>query len=107
MQASTGDPIIRHMEYSFPHQGFAKTVDQFMLGDDELVAPVVVKGLREKTIRFPAGTWQRDDGSIVEGPCTKTINVPLSRLPWYRKKAWGRDLIFSRLLNPCLFRLWF
>ncbi|MEH7272234.1 glycoside hydrolase family 31 protein [Neobacillus vireti] len=84
--ATTGEPIIRHMEYSFPHQGFLKTVDQFMLGDDVLVAPVIVKGLYEKTIRFPAGTWQGDDGSIVEGPCTKTVNAPLSRLPWYRKK---------------------
>lgn len=39
MPAKTGEPIIRHMEYAFPHQGFVDCRDQFMLGDKYLVAP--------------------------------------------------------------------
>ena len=39
--AKTGEPIIRHMEYAFPHQGFVDCKDQFMLGDRYLVAPVL------------------------------------------------------------------
>ena len=31
--------------------------------------------------------YRRDDGSIVEGPCTQTINAPLARLPWYRRRS--------------------
>ncbi|WP_062105843.1 glycoside hydrolase family 31 protein [Bacillus niameyensis] len=84
--SKTGEPIIRHMEYVFPNQGLTKVKDQFMLGDDVLVAPVIQKGIRERVVQFPAGIWEGDDGSVVEGPCTKTVHAPLSRLPWYRRK---------------------
>lgn len=83
--AQSGEPIVRQMEYVFPGKGYESIKDQFMLGDDILVAPVVEKGVREKVVYFPAGKWQGDDGSIVEGPVKKTIAVPLTRLPWYRK----------------------
>ena len=59
--------------------------DQFILGGRILVAPVVVKGQRSREIIFPEGKWKGDDGSIVNGPVTMKIEVPLERLPWYRK----------------------
>merc|ERR1712032_1683933 len=37
--SKTGEPIIRHMEYVFPGAGYERVMDQFMLGDDVLVAP--------------------------------------------------------------------
>lgn len=83
--AKSGEPIVRAMEYMHPHQGYGEIKDQFLLGESILVAPVLEKGARSRTIIFPAGTWQGDDGSIVEGPCSKTIDAPLSRLPWYRR----------------------
>ncbi|WP_344747319.1 TIM-barrel domain-containing protein, partial [Kribbella aluminosa] len=46
--ATTGEPILRSMEYVFPHQGYARITDQFMLGNDILVAPVLEK------VRAPA-----------------------------------------------------
>lgn len=82
----TGEPIIRHMAYEFPNAGMEQIIDQFMLGSTVLVAPVVVKGGRSRSVSFPAGTWHGDDGSVVVGPCVKEIEVPLSRLPWYRKQ---------------------
>lgn len=81
----TGEPIIRALEYVFPGEGYADIKDQFLLGNDILVAPVVVSGQREREVIFPKGKWQGDDGSIVNGPSRKTISVPLERLPWYRK----------------------
>jgi hypothetical protein len=83
--AESGEPIVRPMEYMFPHQGYAETKDQFLLGENILVAPVLEKGASSRSIVFPKGTWRGDDGSIVEGPCTQTIDAPLARLPWYRK----------------------
>lgn len=83
--AITGEPIIRSMEYVFPGNGYEKVIDQFMLGDNILVAPVTVKGAITKSVIFPEGKWIGDDESIVEGPCIQIIEVPLSRLPWYEK----------------------
>lgn len=84
--ANTGEPIIRHMEYVFPGNGYEKVNTQFMLGDNILVAPVIEKGAVTKSVFFPEGIWKGDDGSQVEGPCIQLIEVPLSRLPWYEKE---------------------
>lgn len=83
--ARTGEPIIRHLAYSFPDEGYEMVNDQFMLGDDILVAPVVEKGARTRKVHFPTGKWLGDDGSVVEGPCVQEVDAPLSRLPWYRR----------------------
>ena len=83
--AHTGEPIVRHMEYVFPHLGYANIKDQFMLGDSILVAPVLAQGAVTKTIHFPAGNWQGDDGSVVIGPKIAVVNAPIERLPWYRR----------------------
>lgn len=85
--AGTGQPVIRHMEYVFPGCNYERINDQFMLGDDILVAPVLEKGARGRAVTFPAGIWVGDDGSNVLGPAVKDIKVPLGRLPYYIKKA--------------------
>lgn len=82
--AETGEPIIRHLAYVFPEGGYERIQDQFMLGDRILVAPVLEKGARSRTISFPPGLWQGDDGSNVVGPCVEQVDASLSRLPWYR-----------------------
>lgn len=83
--AKSGEPIVRHLEYVYPHQGYESIKDQFLLGDSILVAPVLEQGSRARSVVFPDGTWQGDDGSTVTGPCSQEIQVPLARLPWYRK----------------------
>lgn len=82
--AQTGEPILRHMEYAFPHQGFATCKDQFMLGDKYLVAPVITKG-NKRTVRLPKGSWKDDTGRKHRGPATLEIDAPLERLPWFEK----------------------
>ncbi len=84
--AQTGEPILRSMEYSYPHQGFAQCKDQFMLGDKYLVAPMVSKGYSRK-VMLPKGRWQDDLGEIIEvkeGVKTLDIAVPIERLPYYQ-----------------------
>ena len=41
--ASSGEPIIRNLEYVFPHKGYDQVKDEFMLGEDILIAPVINK----------------------------------------------------------------
>jgi hypothetical protein len=83
--AKSGEPIVRHLEYTYPHAGYADIKDQFLLGDSILVAPVLEKGARSRTVVFPEGSWRGADGSLVEGPCVKEVDAPLERLPWFRK----------------------
>lgn len=82
--AQTGEPIVRCMEYQFPHQGFADCKDQFMLGDRYLVAPVVTD-TTARTVALPKGTWRDEQGKRYRGGRTYTIHVPLARLPYFEK----------------------
>ncbi len=84
--SKSGEPIVRHMEYMFPGNGYSHIKDQFMLGDKILVAPLVHKGNGSRTISFPPGRWKEMMGEvIVNGPTAKEIDVPLERLPWYQQ----------------------
>jgi len=84
LSSKTGEPIVRHLEYAFPHQGFAECKDQFMLGDKYMVAPVVTPE-NKRTISLPKGKWRDDLGKTYKGGQTITIDVPLSRLPYFEK----------------------
>ncbi len=83
--ARSGELIARALAYVYPSGGYEKIKDEFLLGDDILVAPVVAKNARARTIVFPPGTWKGDDGSVVIGPRTAEVQAGLERLPWYRK----------------------
>jgi alpha-glucosidase (family GH31 glycosyl hydrolase) len=85
--AVSGEPMVRNLEYEFPGKGYEEIKDQFLLGDKILVAPVVQNGQRSREVVFPEGKWHGDDGSVVDGPANIKIEVPLERLPWYRKLA--------------------
>jgi alpha-glucosidase len=81
--AETGEPVVRAMEYEFPHQGFNRPMQQFMLGDRWLVAPVLTPD-DAKTVELPAGKWRDDIGQEFVGPKTVQLEgVPLARLPRY------------------------
>ena len=84
--AKTGEPIVRAMEYAFPHQGFETCRQQYMLGEEILVAPVVSED-DSVTVRLPAGRWKDDQGAVHDGPKTLELKrVPLSRLPYFRMR---------------------
>lgn len=82
--AKTGEPIVRHMEYMYPHQGFSDCKDQYMLGDEYLVTPMIEKGfIRE--VKLPTGKWKDDQGNVWKGGKTVRIDVPIGRLPYFIK----------------------
>lgn len=83
--AQTGEPITRSMEYVFPNQGYANITDQFLIGDDLLVAPFLAKGEGARKVVLPTGSWQSDDGKKYEGGKTIEIEVALNRLPYFIK----------------------
>lgn len=83
--AQTGEPIVRSMEYAFPHQGLVNCKDQFMLGDKYLVAPVVEQGATTRTVYLPKGQWRDELGKHYRGGKAYTISAPLNRLPYFEK----------------------
>ncbi len=81
-----GDTLVRPLVYLWPDEGGARNRwDEWMLGDDLLVAPVWRSGARERSVWFPPGRWADfwDRSQVVEGPAERTITVPLDELPLY------------------------
>ncbi|WOO43580.1 glycoside hydrolase family 31 protein [Rubellicoccus peritrichatus] len=84
--ARIGEPILRPLEYNYPHQGYLEVKDQFMLGDSVLVAPVVESGAYQRKVHFPTGRWQSQSGEVIEGPCHQVVESPLDCLSYYTKR---------------------
>ncbi len=80
-----GEPILRSLEYNDPGHGYEYVNDEFMLGNDILVAPIVTKGTFRKEIIFPSGTWRDEEGNLYEGGKTHTVETPIEKLPWFRR----------------------
>lgn len=84
--AVSGEPIIRHMEYEFPECSYEEIDDQFMLGSDVLVAPVIKKGDTVRTVRLPKGRWLYLGKSEYKGGGTVTVDAPIEILPYFIRK---------------------
>ena len=84
--AISGEPIVRHMEYEFPAQDFGRTLDQFMLGSEVLVAPVITKGAIKREVKLPKGKWSYLGKTDYSGGTTVTVDAPLEILPYFYKK---------------------
>lgn len=82
--AINGEPIVKNMEFVFPNQGFESIVDQFMLGDKYLIAPMLENSATRKVI-LPKGKWKSDEGKLLSGGKTYEIIAPLERLPYFEK----------------------
>jgi alpha-D-xyloside xylohydrolase len=91
----TGLPPMRPLFMDFPADPASWEVeDQFLLGSDILVAPVVTEGARERRVYLPAGpggtTWQDAwTGAEHQGGGWITAPAPLDTIPVYLR-AGGR-----------------
>lgn len=60
----TGEPVVRYMEYEFPHEGLETVQDQFMVGSCLLVAPLLEKDKWTRKVYVPKGRWQYGDSLL-------------------------------------------
>lgn len=83
--ACSAEPILRHLEYQFPRTGFTNARDEFMIGPNWLVAPVVQsEGVR--MVRLPKGRWREvRSGRIIKGPRVVDVDVSNGDTPLYEK----------------------
>lgn len=78
-----GRAIQRPLGLAHPELGVHPS-DEYLFGDDLLVAPVVNRGQVEREVHFPAGKWlDWWSGDVVEGGETRTVEAPLEKLPLY------------------------
>ncbi|WP_084800307.1 glycoside hydrolase family 31 protein, partial [Promicromonospora kroppenstedtii] len=79
-----GQPVMRGLFHDFPDDPRAWDVDdQFLLGPDVLVAPVLAAGVRERDVYLPAGSRWTDaaTGEVHDGGTTVRAAAPLDVVP--------------------------
>lgn len=87
--AETGLPAARHLILHYPEDERSWGVeDQFLLGDRLLVAPVIERNARGRTVYFPPGRWvDYWTGDEVTGALGHYMGSPLDHLPLFVKAS--------------------
>jgi len=81
----TGMPVTRPLWLQYPHDPRAAQQDEeWLLGPDVLVAPVVDQGADSRRVYFPTGCWRAPGASRAHrGPGYATVSAPLASLPHF------------------------
>jgi alpha-D-xyloside xylohydrolase len=86
--AERGIPPLRPLFLEFPEDPICETIeDQFMLGSEILVAPVLFQAARQRKIYLPAGINWVDawSGDVYSGGRSIEIAAPLETIPVFLK----------------------
>ena len=85
---NSGLPITRPLYLDYPGEPAAySNPDEYLYGPDVLVAPVTTPGnVSTESVWFPPGQWTDwFTGATFTGPSTRTLTVPLDRMPVFVK----------------------
>lgn len=89
--AVKGWPLARPLNFhgDNPGEAFANCDDEYMWGDEVLVAPVMTKGARSRQVLFPAGEWISwwNPSLKYKGGKSYKVNAPLNELPLFVKSG--------------------
>lgn len=87
---TSGVPILRHTHLEFPREPHAETLDdQYLLGPDLLIGPVLKTGATSRSLYFPEGLWRRleDPSQTVHGPRFCEVSAPLEQIPVFVRQG--------------------
>ena len=87
---TTGMPIVRSMALAFPNDPrMLPVIDQYMIGEELLVAPVVTEAATSRAVVLPAGRWFDvwDPSRALDGPATVTVPAPIGRPPVFSRTS--------------------
>ena len=92
--ATTSMPIVRHLMLMFPDDVESRSIDdQFLLGPDLLVAPVVTQGSTSRSVYLPPGRWFHVwSGERYDGPTTVDVAARIGEPPVFSRDADRSDL---------------
>lgn len=88
MRASeTGEPVQRPLVFDFQYDAVASELDdQYLLGGDLLVAPVVSPGATSRQVYLPTGDWYDwHTDELLTGRQFVIAPTPLDRIPLYAR----------------------
>ena len=87
--AAKGWPLARPLNFrgDNPGDAYASCPDEYLWGDEVLVAPVMQKGARSRKVLFPEGTWISwwNPALRYAGGTTALVKAPLDRIPLFVK----------------------
>ncbi|MCB9778592.1 MAG: hypothetical protein H6742_08530 [Alphaproteobacteria bacterium] len=92
--AETGAPIVRHLMLAYPDDPEVRAIDdQFLLGPDLLVAPVLTEGATARDLYLPDGAWfDVWTGEEHTGGAWITVDAPVGSPPVFSRGADRTDL---------------
>lgn len=89
--ATKGWPLARPLNFMGDNSGwyYPRAVDEYLWGNNVLVAPVMEQGATERSVLFPNGTWVSwyDASQKYEGGKRDTVPAPIDKLPLFVREG--------------------
>jgi alpha-glucosidase len=85
--SETGAPVQRPLVFDYQYDPTVRDVDdEFLLGPDLLVAPVVNAGVTARHVYLPPGSWYDwHTGDLIDGSRFLLAQTPMDRIPIYAR----------------------
>ncbi len=80
----SGEPMMRYLSYNDPDPLFATVDDEFLLGENILVVPMIKKGTKRKMV-VPQGNWVDSNGNNYQKGIYD-VEIPLDEIIVLRRK---------------------
>lgn len=89
LNAATGAPFVRPLNYSCDNASLRDIQDQYLWGDNVMVAPVIEKGAFAREIIFPEGRWYdlNNKGQVFAGNSKVEYRAPLDIIPHFAREG--------------------
>lgn len=85
--SQTGLPVMRHLYLMYPEDpATLDIVDQYLIGDRWLAAPVIHRGQIRREVYFPQGRWRHwKSGAVFAGPARHEVEAPIGTPALFEK----------------------
>lgn len=94
---ATGAPLMRPLFLEYPDDDRAWQIwDEYLYGEDYLVAPVIEEGATEREVYLPEGRWVdywEPDGGAIKGPTTVTVETPIYKTPIFLREESDHEIL--------------
>lgn len=87
--AQYGYPLARPLNFYHKSDLYSNIQDEYLWGENVLVAPVMTKGARSRKVLFPSGEWVSWHNPALKygGGKEYTVKAPLGQLPLFVKEG--------------------